>query len=76
MNRRGKSGVLTRVFEALQREGLIRVKMEAVCPDSASVKVRPNGAGALKKAGNKASGGEEADLPQKFIWSPRLTVRL
>jgi transposase len=76
MNRWSKNGVLTRLFEALQLEGLIRIKMEALCPDITSVKARLNGTGALKKKGNKASEGQGADLPQKFISSPRLTARL
>ncbi|MDR2091306.1 MAG: transposase [Clostridiales bacterium] len=34
MNRRSKSGVLKRLFEALQIEGIIGIKMDAVCLDS------------------------------------------
>ena len=76
MNRWSKSGVLQRVFEALQIENIIRIKVEAVCLDSTSVKVHPNGTGALKKAGNKPSVGQEADSQRRFIWSPQLTDRL
>jgi len=76
MNRWSKSGVLQRLFEALQTEGVIQIKMEAVCIDSTTVKVHPDGTGALKKVGSKALEGREVGLPQKFIWSPRLTVRL
>ena len=49
MNRWSKSGVLDRVFEQLQRAQLIRLKLEAVSLDSTSVKVHPDGTGALKK---------------------------
>ena len=49
MNRWSKNGVLQRVFEALQLENIIQIKVEAVCLDSTSVKVHPNGTGALKK---------------------------
>ncbi len=76
MNRWSKSGVLKRLFEALQEEGIIRIKMETVCLDSTTVKVHPDGTGALKKPANKASGVPVADSPPKFIWSPRLTARL
>jgi len=76
MNRWSKSGVLQRMFEALQIEGIIQIKMESVCLDSTTVKVHPDGTGALKKPESKASGDRAEDLPQKFIWSPRLTVRL
>ena len=44
-----KSGVLARVFEALQQEQIIRVKVEAASLDSTSIKVHPDGTGALKK---------------------------
>ena len=76
MNRWSKSGVLKCLFEALQIEGVINIKMEAVCLDSTSVKVHPNGTGALKKQENNLSADHAADSPRKFIWSPRLTERL
>ena len=76
MNRWSKNGVLQRLFESLQQENIINIKMEAVCLDSTSVKVYPNGSGALKKVANRKSDVHEEDLPQRFIWSPHLTVRL
>ena len=73
LNRWSKNGVLQRVFEGLQQEGIIRIKVKSVCMDSATVKVHPDGTGALKQvAGNPSSAPEEGSLP-KFIWSPRLT---
>ena len=76
MNRWSKNGVLQRLFEALQIEGIIKIRMEAVCLDSTTVKVHPDGTGALKKEENRPSEDQEADLLPKFIWSPHLTVRL
>lgn len=76
MNRWSKSGVLQRLFEALQIEGIIKIKVESVCLDSTTVKVHPNGTGVLKKEENRVSEDQEADLPPKFIWSPRLIDRL
>ena len=76
MNRWSKNGVLRRVFEALQVENIIRIKVEAVCLDSTTVKVHPNGTGALKKVGDRPSDDQEADSPRRFIWSPQLTDRL
>ena len=76
MNRWSKNGVLKRLFEALQEEEIIRIKMEAVCLDSTTVRVHPDGSGSLKKPAHKASGGHEAGSQPKFIWSPHLTVRL
>ena len=76
MNRWSKSGVLKRLFETLQVEGIIEIRMEAMKLDSTTVKVHPDGTGALKKRGSKASDDPGADLPRKFIWSPHLTERL
>ena len=49
MNRWAKNGVLDRVFEHLQQEQIVRVKLEADSMDSTMVKVHPDGTGALKK---------------------------
>jgi transposase len=49
MNRWSKAGVLQRVFERLQVEQIIEIKVEAVSLDSTIVKVHPDGTGALKK---------------------------
>lgn len=49
MNRWSKNGVLDEVFEKLQREQLVRIRVEAVSMDSTIVKVHPDGTGALKK---------------------------
>ena len=75
MNRWSKNGVLKRLFEALQIEGVIQIKMEILCLDSTTVKVHPDGTGALKKEGRRVSEDQEADSPPRFIWSPHLTVR-
>src|SRR5680860_1596202 len=53
MNRWAKSGVLDRVFSELQRQQIIRVRVAAVSLDSTSVKVHPDGTGALKKTVHK-----------------------
>ena len=73
MNRWSKSGVLDRVFAALQEEGIIRVSVEVMALDSTSVKVHPDGTGALKKAGCKPSASPGAAGTPKFIWLPRLS---
>lgn len=54
MNRWSKNGVLDRVFAALQVEGIIRIDVSVVRLDSTSVKVHPDGTGALKKRGKQA----------------------
>jgi len=49
MNRWSKSGAMDRVFEKLQLEQIVRIRIEALSLDSTSVKVHPDGTGALKK---------------------------
>src|SRR5471030_675440 len=72
MNRWAKAGVLDRLFAELQREQLIRIKIEAVSLDSTIVKVHPDGTGALKKTGLRRSASPAAAGAQKFIWLPRV----
>ena len=68
-----RSGVLARVFEALQQEQIIRVKVEAASLDSTSVKVHPDGTGALKKTVRRASDAPEEDSRPRFIWLPQMS---
>ena len=49
MSRWSRNGVLDRVFEQLQRDQMVRIKVEALGLDSTSVKVHPDGTGARKK---------------------------
>ena len=56
MSRWAKNGVLDRVFEQLQLEQIVRIRIEAFSIDSTSVKVHPDGTGALKKNGPQAIG--------------------
>ena len=75
MNRWAKNGVLDRVFEHLQREQIVRVKLESVSMDSTIVKVHPDGTGALKKTDHRLSESPEADGPPRFIWLPQMLER-
>ena len=75
MNRWSKSGVLDRVFEHLQRERIVRIKIEAVGLDSTSVKVHPDGTGAEKKTARKPSASPVEAGPQRFIWLPQMLER-
>jgi lactam utilization protein B len=75
MSRWSKNGVLDRVFEKLQVEQIIRVKLEAVSLDSTSIKVHPDGTGALKKTAHRPSASLAADGIPRFIWLPRMLGR-
>jgi transposase len=72
MNRWAKAGVLDRVFAQMQRQQLIRIKIEAVSLDSTIIKVHPDGTGALKKTDLKPSENPGAAGAPKFIWLPRV----
>src|ERR1700757_1259828 len=73
MNRWSKAGVLDRVFARLQQEQVLAIRSEHVCLDSTTIKVHPDGTGALKKTGRKPSDALGADARLKFIWLPRVT---
>ena len=72
MNRWAKAGVLDKLFEKLQQEQLIRIRIESVSLDSTIIKVHPDGTGALKKTDLKPSANVAADGAPKFIWLPRV----
>jgi transposase len=75
MNRWAKKGVLDLVFAKLQQEQIVRIKIEAFALDSTSVKVHPDGTGALKKTVPRRSGNPAADGTPRFIWLPRMLER-
>ena len=68
-----KSGVLQHAFLMLQEKGVIEIEVTIVSLDSTSIKVHPDGMGALKKEVDNPSGNRVAAGTQKFIWSPQLT---
>ena len=72
MNRWAKNGTLKSVFTELQKQQIISLKIEAVSLDSTSVKVHPDGMGALKKTDRNPSVNPEADGTPKFIWLPEV----
>jgi len=76
MNRWSKSGALDRIFEKLQLEQIVRIRIEAFSLDSTSVKVHPDGTGALKKMDHRPSASPAADGLPRFIWLPRMLERL
>jgi transposase len=75
MRRWAKAGVFDKMFEELQREQVVRIRIEAVSLDSTSIKVHPDGTGALKKMDRKPSESPEADGTPRFIWLLRMLER-
>ena len=74
-NRWAKNGVLDRVFEKLQTEQIVRIKIEAFSLDSTSVKVHPDGTGALRETCHRPLESRVADGTPRFIWLPRMLER-
>lgn len=72
LNRWVKKGVIEKLFKELQKQQILRIKLEAVSLDSTTIKVHPDGTGALKKAENSPSESREAEIQQKFIWLPQM----
>ena len=72
MNRWSNSGAMDRVFEKLQLEQIVRIRIEAFSLDSTLVKVHPDGTGALKKTDLSQSANRAADGLPRFIWLPRM----
>lgn len=70
-----KAGVLDLVFAELQRSQIARIRIEVVSLDSTSVKVHPDGTGALKKAAPRSSASPGAGEIPRFIWLRRMTER-
>jgi transposase len=56
MCRWAKAGALDKMFEELQRDQVVRIRIEPVSLNSTSIKVHPDGTGALKKNGPQAIG--------------------
>lgn len=75
MKRWNESGVLTRIFVAMQSRQLMKISLEAVSLDSTIVKVHPDGTGALKKTAGRALENHEVAGPPKFIWLPQILER-
>jgi transposase len=72
MNRWSKKGVLDRIFDRLQQEQILRIRIEAASLDSTIVKVHPDGTGALKKQARSPSENPGAVGRPSFIWLPRV----
>src|ERR1039457_1947123 len=66
---------LPKRFGKLQLEQIVRIKIEAFSLDSTSVKVHPDGTGALKKTDHRPSESPAADGTPRFIWLPRMLER-
>lgn len=71
-----ENGVIQRIFNALQQEKIIAIKVEVLALDSTSCKLHPDAHGALKKTDNNVSGNQRADGIPSFTWYPQMTRSL
>ena len=72
MSRWSRAGVLDRVFEQLQRQRLMHVRIEAVSLDSTIMRAHPDAAGAQKKTVPKPSAAAAVAGAPNCIWLPRM----
>jgi len=67
-----KSGVLERVFVALQQKQIIKIRIERISLDSTNIKAHPDAHGAAKKTEyNVSEKASEAGIPN-FMWVPSM----
>jgi transposase len=71
-SRWAKSGVMQRIFAALQAEEIIAINVEVLALDSTSCKVHPNGHGALKNSESKPLANQRAVGIPSFMWYPQM----
>ena len=74
-SRWAKSGVMQRIFAALQAEEIIAIKVEVLAIDSTSCKVHPDGHGCLKNSANRQSANQRVAGIPSFMWYPQM-IRL
>jgi hypothetical protein len=65
-----KSGVLAKVFVALQKEEIIKIKIERMSLESTSIKAHPDAHGAAKKTESSVSERAVEGGIQNFMWVP------
>jgi hypothetical protein len=72
MSRWSKSGTLACIFVKLQELQIVQLKPTAASLDSTSIRVHPDGTGALKKMAHNPLEFHAVGEQQKFIWLPQM----
>ena len=70
LRRWSRKGVLQKAFLLLQEKRIIQISVKIVSLDSTSIKVHPDGTGALKNTENRQSENQGAHAIPSFIWLP------
>ena len=76
LRRWSRKGILQKAFMLLQEKGIIQISVQIISLDSTSIKVHPDGTGALKNTGNKQLENLVVDAIPSFIWLPHPTGNL
>ena len=76
LRRWARKGVLQKAFLLLQEKEIIQISVRIISLDSTSIKVHPDGTGALKNMGSRPLENPVEDGTQNFIWLPQLTGML
>ena len=71
-----ENGVIQRVFNALQQEKIIAIKVEVLALDSTSCKLHPDAHGALKNMVSNPLENQKVDGTPSFTWYPQMTRSL
>jgi len=71
-SRWAKSGVMRRIFAALQAEEIIAIHVEVLALDSTPCKVHPDAHGALKNSESKPLENQEVVGTPSFMWYPQM----
>ncbi len=68
-----ENGVIQRIFNVLQQEKIIAIKVEVLALDSTSCKVHPDAHGALKNTENNLLENPKVGGILSFTWYPQMT---
>ena len=55
-SRWSKNGTIQKIFDEMQKMGLVNINTDVLCIDSTSIKVHPDAAGARKSGGEQSIG--------------------
>lgn len=70
-----KSGVLDQMFVELQREQVVRIRIEVLSPRPPSIKGHLDGTEALRRPKRRPPENPETNETPGFVWLPRMRER-
>lgn len=70
-SRWSKNGTIQKIFDEMQKMGLIDINTDVLCIDSTSIKVHPDAAGARKSSGEQSIGRSKGGWRRSSICAVR-----